>query len=317
MLQFISVPPNNSGFKYHVYSGGPFSGIQAAIDSAVAAGANGTNEATIFVYPKANTSNGSTGQGWIENLTVYPGIHLCGAVWAGQAPHIFINGSITFAPTTGLTFETGFFSCYNLYVKATANTPTFTYTGTNTGRVYIKDCKFEHGSSFTNPTFSCSGANTDLTIEGTEVNHSSNSAFCFDQNGGTILCQSNVNTYLGKTLNLQAGTFIFANGTLQGRNNSGATIEVANGATFSAGNASIINTSSTSGSHGINVASGGICQVVNNYYSVATGTGFVIQGVAGSAILYAHPTFASGKNVKFPAAAGAGLVALTTTPTVV
>lgn len=254
---------------------GDYATGQAAIDVA-------NNGDTIVFGPKSSV--GSWG-----NLTI-PAEKKLSLVGLMSERGITVRvGKITYSPTTGNGNSNEVFIS-NLLIDAGSGNYGVVFGGSAQSRLRIVGCYLytsDHGClSLTNTTSGSSFYMYDCVVNGVTASVAIIESACpWVQITGTSVNSSGGS----KNIQVTSGTFEFSLGKLASNSSTNPVADVSGG-TMIIANSSITN-STTNGS-GVNISTSGAIYIgVQNYYSIATGTGYCVTGVTGGVHFYAYNFF--------------------------
>jgi hypothetical protein len=269
---------------------GDFATLQAAIDAAP-------------VYPaQAAIVVGAKSGGW-GDIVIPANKNL--SIMGLSAPRSDIVckiGSINFSPTTGSNPVANNVHFSNLFIAPSSGSSCLIFDGTVPARIRFDGCYFQASDTtsvvITNSSATLSSAyffDCYFDSASASITHITNSCRFVDLER----CSFNSGN---KAVSTTAGTFQMGTCSVQ-VNSAAETITISNsGTSLLAGN-TLIQNGTTNGS-GVNIASSGAVYIDNNnVYNIATGTGYVITGVAGSINLYGSVVTSNSAvtpaNVKF------------------
>lgn len=298
---------NQFGYIYHVYPGGSFATIQAAINQAVTDGHTSAENswATIVVHGA-----------WTEDITLKDGISLIGASEGkGKDYTSRITGQLTYTPQSSNPLDTNV-TIANLFIIAGAGKNAIKLTGVNKGRIFLKKC-YINKTGGTDDIILMNGHNSSV-IEADDIdgNITSVSTGCAIYNilNGTFQSFNSCllsSSYPGKILNCGANGVVNAQIVSSCTGSDAITIAVGGKVTLALSSI----TNNQANSNGANIVAGGQLISLDTLWNVPSGTGKAIFGVAGSVWVYSFNTFVANKN--YSTAIGAGAIKWTNDPVAV
>lgn len=299
-----SVTPNMFGSVYHVYPGGSFATIQAAINQAVADGHISAENSFAFIIIHGK---------WTEDIILKDGISLIGASEGKLKDYTSrITGQLTYTPQSTNPLDTNV-TIANLFILAGTGKNAIKITGANKGRIFLKKCYIDKTGG-TDDIILMNGHNSSV-IEADDIdgNITSASAGCTIYNilNGTFKSFNSCllsSAYPGKILNCGANGVVNAQIVSSCTGSDAITIAVGGKVTLALSSI----TNNQANSNGANIVAGGQLISLDTLWNVPSGTGKAIFGVAGSVWVYSLNTFVANKN--YSSSIGLGAIAWSTTP---
>lgn len=285
-------PVDSSGggaFSYIVGPGQEFADIQDAIDQGVADGVNGTQKATIIIYPKVNSA------AYSENLTLAKGFTFKSADGFAFNNSITINGQHTYvAPGGGNPFVNDIcFVGLSFYTSSPGDI--FAITGSNALAIF-NQCKFQHdGASGSCVDYNSSGFSPMVSF-GCSAGSSASADPAFKVVGAFVAIKETDMAFLsGPGISINAG-FVGYVTNVQLATSGTHALEVAGGWINLQGN--LLSAGGTN-ANGLVVAAGATANMFNSSISAPAGTGYAVAGSGTmNGALNAYP---GGNSAKDPA----------------
>jgi len=268
---------------HYVIVGGKYASLQAAVNAAAA------ND-TIFVGPigavSPVTSWGDVTFPAQKRLTV---IGLSSP--RSYAPNI---GKVTFAPGAGANILENTIHLENLFINASfAGAQGVNFAGTVPARLRMVNCYIYNlsGVSGNGIVVNNSGAGSSCYLDGTIVQGSGTAGVAVNHIQGYTLIRNGaeISDYQYQ-IQCAAGTMEVYNSQIQG-SLANEVIRITGGTVF-LGYSTIRNT--TANSTGVNLVNAGAAFGMGNAtFAIATGTGYCVNGVAGSFFLYGTVSYSN------------------------
>ena len=273
-----------------VVQGGDYTTLQEAVDEA-------SSEDTILVGPLP------AGQSWGD--VTFPAEKKLSIIGlsAAQNPHIQV-GKFTFAPTTGNINDNEIW-IEKLYFEANFDSsPAFNFAGTAGARVRFRDCYFfdlSTAGSGDTIIVDNSGAGSSLYVDSCTLNGPSTNTgnHIYHKQGYTSV--RNYTNIAGKGRAIQCDAGIVELYGSRVEVNSTSDIIQVNAGTLLLDQTLLVN--GTTNGTGVDLtAPGAVLSATFTTFAIATGTGYVVDGVAGTFFVYATNSYsnsaAAAYNVK-------------------
>lgn len=257
-----------------VVDGGDYTTLQEAVDEA-------TSEDTILVGPLP------AGQSWGD--VTFPAEKKISIVGLNNAqnPHIQV-GKFTFAPTTGNINDNEVW-IEKLYFEGNFDSsPAFNFSGSAGGRVRLRDCYFfdlSAAGSGDSVIVDNSFAGSSLYIDSCTMNGVSGNTgnHVYHKQGFTSIRNYSIISNKGRGIRCDAGVVEFFNSRIE--INSTSDVLQVNGGQVLCDKSVIIN--GTTNGTGVDLTTAGaVLSAAHSAFVIATGTGYVIDGVAGTVLFH-------------------------------
>jgi len=273
-----------------VVEGGSYATVQAAIDAA-------SDTDVILVGPKA--SHGSWG----------PAVFSAGKRLSliGLGPKVGEVAakidSITFSPTTGLNILLNTVYVRGLFITGDFSLATgVTFGGTAPARLRLQECfVYNSGASGNGVTSNNSGSGSSLYIDNCTVQAASSAGVGLDHVQGYTIAKNGVEISRWQyPVQCAAGSVEVYNATIDGTGIANEVIRITGGLVTVA-YSTVLNR--TTNSSGVNMTTAGAAFAISDAsFTIATGTGYCVNGVASTVYLYGNVSYtntaAAAYNVK-------------------
>ena len=292
----VSWQPQTSqqlGNRIHwVVAGGLYATIQAAINAASAG-----DIILVGPAPAGAPQNGSWGAAvFSENKRLI----VSGLGGVTENKNIRID-SVTFSPTTvGLQINENEIYISGLYITGTygAGQQAVLFGGTGAGRMRLTNCYIYANASSTggdcvvnSNAYSSGGVSSSLYLDGCTTQNASTSGRGLRHSGSYTLVRRRGEITGGQyAVSVSAGIVEVYDTSIQ--MDAAREVVQVSGGSFIAGYSTIKN--ATANGTGVNLtAAGAVCGMGDATFAIATGTGYCVNGVAGSYYLYGHVTYSN------------------------